>query len=135
MSSLKYILIVISVFFLSGCYHATINAHHEPTANYKNAQASNDQITLAIMNGGKAAGWRMDAANPGIIIATRKEGRQQAVATIVYDSKHYSIDYNHSKVIGNSANVWEVYDDWFSALNNAIQGQMDLLHEAVTHQA
>jgi len=84
-------------------------------------------VQKAIIEAGAGLGWQMAIAKPGEIIATLNIRTHQAVVTIPYTTKTYSILYKDSSNLKYNAEkqtIHENYNGWIQRLDNAIRARV-----------
>ncbi|MBH0204061.1 MAG: hypothetical protein HP496_17630 [Nitrospira sp.] len=87
-------------------------------------QPSMEDVQNAIITAGVGLGWQMAVAKPGEIIGTLNLRSHQAVVTIPYTTKHYSILYkssNNLKYDAATQTIHENYLAWIQRLDGAIR--------------
>ena len=90
-------------------------------------QLSLAEVEKAIIQAGVAAGWMMAIAKPGEIIGTLNLRSHQAVVSIPYTSKTYSILYKDSSNLKYNAEkqtIHENYASWIQRLDGAIRSRL-----------
>lgn len=101
----------------------------------KNAQVPNpsgkgltlEQVRKEITAAGVAAGWQITDAKPGEIIATLNIRSHQAVVSIPYTTKDYSILYKDSSNLKYDAQAKTIhpnYAGWIQRLDGAIRSRL-----------
>lgn len=88
---------------------------------------SMDDVRKEIIAAGVAAGWQMAAAKPGEIIGTLNIRSHQAVVSIPYTTKTYSILYKDSKNLKydeSAQTIHENYAGWIQRLDGAIRTRL-----------
>jgi hypothetical protein len=88
---------------------------------------SMDEVKKEILAAGIAAGWQMAAVKPGEIIGTLNIRAHQAVVSIPYSTKSYSILYKDSsnlKYDANAQTIHENYAGWIQRLDGAIRTRL-----------
>jgi hypothetical protein len=90
-------------------------------------QLSLAEVEKAIIQAGVASGWMMAIAKPGEIIGTLNLRSHQAVVSIPYTSKTYSILYKDSSNLKYNAEkqtIHENYASWIQRLDGAIRSRL-----------
>ena len=86
-----------------------------------------EDVQKAIIGAGVGLGWQMAIAKPGEIIGTLNVRSHQAVVTIPYTSKTYSILYQYSSNLNYNAEkqtIHKSYTGWIQRLNDAIRSRL-----------
>lgn len=90
-------------------------------------QPSLAEVEKAIIQAGAGLGWIMAIAKPGEIIGTLNLRSHQAVVSIPYTSKTYSILYKDSSNLKYNAEkqtIHENYASWIQRLDGAIRSRL-----------
>ena len=90
-------------------------------------QPSLAEVEKAIIQAGVGLGWIMAIAKPGEIIGTLNLRSHQAVVSIPYTSKTYSILYKDSSNLKYNAEkqtIHENYASWIQRLDGAIRSRL-----------
>jgi hypothetical protein len=125
----RYVVIVntmlLAALALAGC------AAREPIATIAHASipaskpARLSEVAAAIQRAGKAAGWRMSAEAPGILVARRELRSHVAVVEIEHSTSAYSIRYRESvNLDAGNGRIHRAFNDWVKSLDRAIQAQL-----------
>ena len=83
----------------------------------------------AIKRAGAGLGWIVSKSSNGVAVATLNLRTHQAVITIKYSAKDYSIDYKTSTDLDYNQEentIHSNYNGWILNLNNAILVQLSL---------
>jgi hypothetical protein len=86
-----------------------------------------DEVRKEIIAAGVAAGWQMIATKPGEIVGTLNIRSHQAVVSIPYTAKNYSILYKDStnlKYDATAQTIHENYASWIQRLDGAIRTRL-----------
>jgi len=86
-----------------------------------------EDVRKEIIQAGVALGWQMTVAKPGEIIGTLNIRSHQAVVTIPYTTKTYSILYKDSsnlKYDAEKQTIHENYSGWIQRLDGAIRSRL-----------
>jgi hypothetical protein len=86
-----------------------------------------EQVRKEIIAAGVAAGWQMADSKPGEIIGTLNIRSHQAVVSIPYTTKTYSIRYKDStnlKYNAEKQTIHENYSGWIQRLDGAIRSRL-----------
>ena len=86
-----------------------------------------DEVRKEIIAAGVAAGWQMAATKPGEIVGTLNIRNHQAVVSIPYTTKTYSILYKDSKNLKydeSAQTIHENYASWIQRLDGAIRTRL-----------
>ena len=86
-----------------------------------------EEVRKEIVSAGVAAGWQMAASKPGEIVGTLNIRSHQAVVSIPYTAKHYSILYKDStnlKYDEKAQTIHENYASWIQRLDGAIRTRL-----------
>ncbi|MEP6958613.1 MAG: hypothetical protein ABI980_07765 [Nitrospirota bacterium] len=103
------------------------NVNDAPVATATGKEPSLDDVQKAIIQAGAGLGWTMAVVKPGEIIGTLNIRSHQAVVTIPYTSKTYSILYKDSSNLKYNADkqtIHENYTGWIQRLDGAIRSRM-----------
>jgi hypothetical protein len=98
-----------------------------PVQTASGKELSIDDVRKEIVAAGVAAGWQMVASKPGEIIGTLNIRSHQAVVSIPYSAKHYSILYKDSsnlKYDEKAQTIHENYAGWIQRLDGAIRSRL-----------
>jgi len=90
-------------------------------------QPSMADVEKAIIQAGAALGWTMAVVKPGEIIGTLNVRSHQAVVSIPYTTKNYSILYKDSanlKYDAEKQTIHENYSGWIQRLDGAIRSRL-----------
>ena len=88
---------------------------------------SMEDVQKAIIAAGVSLGWQMAISKPGEIIGTLNVRSHQAVVTIPYTSKTYSILYKDSSNLNYNAEkqtIHQNYTGWIQRLDGAIRSRL-----------
>jgi hypothetical protein len=88
---------------------------------------SMEDVQKAIIAAGAGLGWQMAVAKPGEIIGTLNIRSHQAVVSIPYTVKSYSILYKDSsnlKYDADKQTIHENYSAWVQRLDGAIRSRL-----------
>jgi hypothetical protein len=86
-----------------------------------------EEVQKAIIAAGAGLGWQMAVAKPGEIIGTLNVRSHQAVVSIPYTVKSYSILYKDSsnlKYDADKQTIHENYSGWIQRLDGAIRSRL-----------
>jgi hypothetical protein len=98
-----------------------------PVQTASGKDLSLEEVRKEIIAAGVAAGWQMAPGKPGEIIGTLNIRSHQAVVSIPYTTKTYSILYKDSsnlKYDGNAQTIHENYAGWIQRLDGAIRTRL-----------
>lgn len=98
-----------------------------PVVTASGRALSMDQVRKEIIAAGVAAGWQMAAPKPGEIVGTLNVRSHQAVVSIPYTAKAYSILYKDSsnlKYDEAAQTIHENYASWIQRLDGAIRSRL-----------
>ena len=90
-------------------------------------EASMEDVQKAIIAAGVGLGWQMQVVKPGEILGTLNLRSHQAVVSIPYNTKHYSILYKDSNNLHYNAEkqtIHENYSGWIQRLDGAIRSRL-----------
>ena len=90
-------------------------------------EATMEDVQKAIIGAGAGLGWQMAIAKPDEIISTLNVKSHQAVVSIPYTKKTYSILYKDStnlKYDAQKQTIHEQYLTWIQKLDNAIRARL-----------
>jgi hypothetical protein len=103
-----------------------------PVVTASGKALSMDQVRKEIIAAGVAAGWQMAAQKPGEIVGTLNVRSHQAVVSIPYTTKSYSILYKDSsnlKYDEAAQTIHENYASWIQRLDGAIRSRLSVADE------
>lgn len=86
-----------------------------------------EEVQKAIIGAGAALTWQMVLVKPGEIAGTLNIRNHQAVVSIPYTTKNYSILYKDSlnlKYNAQKQTIHENYSSWIQRLDNAIRSRL-----------
>jgi hypothetical protein len=98
-----------------------------PVQTASGKELSLEEVRKEIIAAGVAAGWQMAPAKLGEITGTLNIRSHQAVVSIPYTTKHYSILYKDSsnlKYDANAQTIHENYASWIQRLDGAIRSRL-----------
>lgn len=98
-----------------------------PVQTATGKEPSMDEVQKAIIAAGAGLGWLMAVAKPGEIIGTLNIRSHQAVVSIPYTTKTYSILYKGSsnlKYDVEQQTIHENYGGWVQRLDGAIKARL-----------
>ena len=98
-----------------------------PISTATGKEPSMEDVQKAIITAGVGLGWQMAIAKPGEIIGTLNIRSHQAVVTIPYTTKQYSIFYKDSsnlKYNEEKQTIHENYSGWIHRLDDAIRSRL-----------
>jgi hypothetical protein len=98
-----------------------------PVQTASGKDLSLDEVRKEIVAAGVAAGWQMVPAKSGEVIGTLNIRSHQAVVSIPYTTKTYSILYKDSsnlKYDANAQTIHENYASWIQRLDGAIRSRL-----------
>lgn len=131
MNSLRSVALVLCVLFVAvmGCRGGgqIYNVKDAPIQTATGKQPSMEDVQNAIITAGVGLGWQMAVAKPGEIIGTLNLRSHQAVVSIPYTTKQYSILYkssNNLKYDAATQTIHENYLAWIQRLDRAIRTRM-----------
>ena len=90
-------------------------------------EPSLDDVQKGIIAAGVGLGWQMLVAKPGEIVGTLNVRSHQAVVSIPYTTKQYSIlykDSNNLKYNAEKQTIHENYSGWIQRLDGAIRSRL-----------
>lgn len=103
------------------------NVNDAPVTTATGKEPSLDDVQTAIIQAGAGLGWTMAVVKPGEILGTLNVRSHQAVVTIPYTSKTYSILYKDSSNLKYNADkqtIHENYRGWIQRLDGAIRSRL-----------
>lgn len=115
--------------FLVGCrggaqiYQVT----NVPVPSPSGKELTLEQVRKEIVAAGVAAGWQITDSKPGEILATFNLRSHQAVVSIPYTTKDYSILYKDSSNLKYNAQAQTIhpnYTGWIQRLDSAIRSRL-----------
>jgi hypothetical protein len=98
-----------------------------PVQTATGKQPSLEDVQKAIIAAGVGLNWQMAVAKPGEIIGTLNIRSHQAVVSIPYTTKSYSIVYKDStnlKYNAEKQTIHENYSGWIQRLDGAIRARL-----------
>jgi hypothetical protein len=98
-----------------------------PVQTASGKELTMDEVRKEIIAAGVAAGWQMIATKPGEIVGTLNIRSHQAVVSIPYTAKSYSILYKDStnlKYDASAQTIHENYASWIQRLDGAIRTRL-----------
>lgn len=98
-----------------------------PVQTATGKQPSLDDVQKAIITAGAGLGWQMAVAKPGEIIGTLNIRSHQAIVSIPFTTKNYSILYKDStnlKYNAEKQTIHENYSGWIQRLDGAIRARL-----------
>ena len=98
-----------------------------PVQTATGKQPSLEDVQKAIITAGAGLGWQMAMAKPGEIIGTLNLRKHQAVVSIPYTTKNYSILYKDSNNLQYDAEkqtIHKNYSSWIQNLDGAIRSRL-----------
>ena len=98
-----------------------------PVQTATGKEPSMEDVQKAIIAAGVGLGWQMAISKPGEIIGTLNVRSHQAVVTIPYTSKTYSILYKDSSNLNYNAEkqtIHQNYTGWIQRLDGAIRSRL-----------
>jgi hypothetical protein len=98
-----------------------------PVQTASGKELTMDEVRKEIIAAGVAAGWQMIATKPGEIVGTLNIRSHQAVVSIPYTAKNYSILYKDStnlKYDATAQTIHENYASWIQRLDGAIRSRL-----------
>jgi hypothetical protein len=90
-------------------------------------EATMEEVQKAIIGAGAALNWQMAMVKPGEMLGTLNVRNHQAVVTIPYTTKAYSIlykDSNNLKYDADKQTIHENYTGWIQRLDIAIRSRL-----------
>lgn len=98
-----------------------------PVQTATGKEPSEEDVQKAIIGAGAGLGWTMAVVKPGEILGTLNVRSHQAVVSIPYTSKNYSILYKDSsnlKYDADKQTIHENYTGWIQRLDGAIRSRL-----------
>jgi len=98
-----------------------------PVQSASGKSLSIEDVQKTIVAAGAGLGWQMAVAKPGEIIGTLNIRNHQAVVSIPYTTKSYSILYKDSNNLHYDAEkqtIHQNYSSWVQRLDGAIRSRM-----------
>lgn len=114
---------------LSGCRAGAplYEVKSAPVPSPSGKELTLEQVRKEIVAAGVAAQWQMTDVKPGELVATYNLRSHQAVVTIPYTTKDYSILYKNSsnlKYDANAKTIHQNYAGWVQRLDGAIRSRL-----------
>ena len=103
------------------------NVKDAPVQTATGKEPNMEDVQKAIIQAGAGLGWIMAVVKPGEIIGTLNIRSHQAVVTIPYTTKTYSILYKDSSNLKYNADkqtIHEYYTVWIQRLDGAIRSRL-----------
>lgn len=103
------------------------NVKDAPVQTATGKEPSMEDVQKAIIQAGAALGWTMAVVKPGEIMGTLNVRSHQAIVTIPYTSKTYSILYKDSTNLKYDADKQTIhgnYAGWIQRLDGAIRSRL-----------
>jgi len=127
LSGIVAVCVVLAV--MAGCRGSgqIYNVKDAPVQTASGKEPSLEDVQKAIIGAGAGLGWQMAISKPGEIVATLNVRSHQAVVTIPYTTKSYSIlykDSNNLKYDAAKQTIHENYTGWVQRLDNAIRSRL-----------
>lgn len=98
-----------------------------PVQTATGKEPSLEDVQKAIIGAGAGLGWTMAVVKPGEILGTLNVRSHQAVVTIPFTTKTYSILYKDSsnlKYDADKQTIHENYTGWIQRLDGAIKSRL-----------
>jgi len=98
-----------------------------PVQTATGKEPSLEEVQKAIIQAGAGLGWTMAVVKPGEILGTLNVRSHQAVVTIPFTTKTYSILYKDSsnlKYDADKQTIHENYTGWIQRLDGAIRSRL-----------
>jgi hypothetical protein len=98
-----------------------------PIQTASGKEATMGEVQKAIIGAGAALDWQMAVVKPGEIVGTLNVRSHQAVVSIPYTTKNYSIlykDSNNLKYDAKNQTIHANYLSWIQRLDNAIRSRL-----------
>lgn len=131
MNSLRPVALVLCILFVAvmGCRGGAqiFQVKDAPVQTATGKQPSLEDVQKAIIAAGVGLNWQMVVAKPGEIIGTLNVRSHQAVVSIPYTTKNYSIIYKDStnlKYNAEKQTIHENYSGWIQRLDGAIRARL-----------
>jgi predicted small lipoprotein YifL len=124
------LLVLLATFSLTGCRTTTVlNVPHQSIMPTKKT-LTNDDVFKAIVRAGASKGWIITRVDNNTAVGTLNLRGHQAIVTITFNTKEYSITYKNStnlKYDAEKNTIHSNYNAWVQNLKNAIDVQLSLL--------
>ena len=131
MKRIQPVLLFLCVMFVAvmGCRGGAqiFQVKDAPVQTATGKQPSLEDVQKAIIAAGVGLNWQMVVAKPGEIIGTLNIRSHQAVVSIPYTTKNYSIVYKDStnlKYNAEKQTIHENYSGWIQRLDGAIRARL-----------
>lgn len=126
-SGIVVVCLVLAV--MAGCRGAgqIYNVKDAPVQTATGKEPNMVDVQKAIIQAGAGLGWTMAVVKPGEIMGTLNVRSHQAVVTIPYTTKTYSIlykDSNNLKYNADKQTIHENYTGWIQRLDGAIRSRL-----------
>ena len=96
------------------------NVKDAPVQTATGKEPSMEDVQKAIIQAGAGLGWTMAVAKPGEIIGTLNVRSHQAVVTIPYTTKHYSILYKDSTNLKYNADKQTIHENYPAGFSDSM---------------
>lgn len=103
------------------------NVNAAPVQTATGKEPNMEDVQTAIIQAGAGLGWIMARVKPGEIMGTLNVRSHQAVVTIPYTTKTYSIIYkdsNNLKYNADKQTIHKNYTGWIQRLDEAIRSRL-----------
>ncbi len=131
MMRMRAITLVMCVLFITvmGCRGGAqlYQVKDSPVQTATGKQPSLDDVQKAIITAGAGLGWQMAVVKPGEIVGTLNIRTHQAIVSIPFTTKSYSILYKDStnlKYDAEKQTIHENYSSWIQRLDGAIRSRL-----------
>ena len=121
---------VLSILSLTGCRSAQVQNVPEQIIVSNKDNLTNDDVFKAIVRAGSSLGWIVSKKDNNTAIATLNVREHQAVVTVSYNTKTFSINYLSSMNLKYNSATNEIhsnYNGWISNLHRKIQAEINTL--------
>ena len=121
---------VLSILSLTGCRSAQVQNVPEQIIVSNKDNLTNDDVFKAIVRAGSSLGWIVSKKDNNTAIATLNVRDHQAVVTVSYNTKTFSINYLSSMNLKYNSATNEIhsnYNGWISNLHRKIQAEINTL--------
>ena len=115
--------------FLAGCRAGApiYEVKTAPVPSPAGKELTLEQVRKEIMAAGVAAGWQLTDVKPGELLGTFNLRSHQAIVSIPYTTKDYSILYKNStnlKYDAEAKTIHQNYAGWIQRLDGAIRSRL-----------
>lgn len=124
-----FVVACLALAVMAGCRGggALYQVKDAPIQTASGKEATMEEVQKAIIGAGAALNWQMALVKPGEMLGTLNVRSHQAVVTIPFTTKTYSILYKDSsnlKYDADKQTIHESYTGWIQRLDIAIRSRL-----------